>query len=59
VPKFGRFAKFLNSPFGIWLLSSIVIAAFVSYVSEEERRTGQKKSINPFEFLYGRNRRHT
>jgi hypothetical protein len=29
--------KFLNSPFGLWVLSSVVIAALLSIVSDEQR----------------------
>jgi hypothetical protein len=30
-------SKFLNSPFGLWLLSSVVLAGFLTIASEEQR----------------------
>lgn len=30
-------SKFLNSPFGLWLLSSVAIAGFLSFASEQQR----------------------
>ena len=37
MPWFRGFKKFLNSPFGIWLLSSIVIGLLVNFVTEEQQ----------------------
>ena len=39
--------KFLNSAFGLWLLSSVVIAAFLSTASQEEKCSSTAISIIP------------
>jgi hypothetical protein len=40
-------SKFLNSAFGLWLLSSVVLGVFLSIASEEQRCYSTAKTIIP------------
>jgi hypothetical protein len=40
-------SKFLNSAFGLWLLSSVVLGVFLSVASEEQRCYSTAKTIIP------------
>ena len=40
-------SKFLNSAFGLWLLSSVVLGVFLSIASEEQRCYSTAKTILP------------